>query len=327
PYLYGTFTLHGERVNDYFISASIVGDPLGVWFLTGPFGAPLYMVELVGLLGLVWYWKTRWWARPMLLLVAGVYVYRWALVLIFVGNGHTLYLHYTSRLIGLVFASAGVLTAVTAVPALARRVTKRSLRGVALLGTATLLVVAGLASMNTWMPSPRGINDVSRPADSIEPNLATYTHAEPLPNGKRPRYAAKGVTVVWFPVESIREVVEGTLGEGARPSTLAYDERMFAYYPWNGYVAVHRLAANTFSHWDERHAELVRIAGIKDPAEFARASADTEYGGIDVFVLRRRPAGWMWGDVVFDAAQFNPTYWRVADDLPSNTAVAVRLPG
>ncbi|MBE1488670.1 arabinofuranosyltransferase [Plantactinospora soyae] len=327
PYLYGTLVLGGSRVNDYFISPAIVEDPLGVWFLTGPFVNPLYMIELVGLLGLVWYWKTRWWARPMLLLVAGVYVYRWALVLIFVSNGHTLYLHYTTRLIGLVFASAGILTVIAAVPALARRVTTRSLRGVGVLSTAALLVVAAMAGLGTWMPWPRGINDVSRPVDSYSPNLATYTHAEPLPNGKRAKYAPKGVTVAWFPAEPIREVVEGTLGEGARPSTLAYDERMFAYYPWKGYVAVERLASNTFSHWDERHAELVRIAGIKDPAEFARASADTEYGGIDVFVLRRRGAGWMWGDVVFDAAQFSPTYWRVADDLPSNTAVAVRLPG
>jgi hypothetical protein len=335
PYLYATLTHGGRRVNDLFVSAAIVGDPVGIWFLTEPLASPATVLEVVGLAGLVWYLRSSWWARPLLFLTAGAFIYRWIWLIAFVDTSHTMYLHYTTRVIGIVLASAGVLTIVTATPAIARRMTSRSsLREIAILATATLLLVTGAAGLATWMPWPPGLNDVTRPKGTVSPNLAVYAHAEPLPDGARPRYAPRDVTLNWFPAEPIRQVVEGTLGSGARPVTLAYDERMFAYYPWPGYIAVHRPAANTWTHWDERYAELTRIAAIKDPDAFATASAETHFGGIDVFVLRARPVGWTWEsrpygdhrDVQFDPAQFDPRYWEIADSLPNGTVVAVRRP-
>jgi hypothetical protein len=135
------------------------------------------------------------------------------------------------------------------------------------------------------------------------------------------------LTVAWFLVEPIHDVVTATLGPNARPVTLSIDERLFSYYPWPGYLGVERLAASTWSHWDDRKAELQRIAKITDPAEFARASATTKYGGIDVFALRKRPAGWAWGDVVFSPKVFDSAHWVVDSTLANNTVVAVRRPG
>lgn len=329
PYLRGTLTYGGDRVNDYFISPAIVEDPLGVWYLTRPLASPLSLLQLLGLVGLVWYWRKRWWARPLLLTLLGVYVYRWAFVLIFTTNGHTLYLHYTTRLLGLVLACGAVLAGVEAVRALAVRIrVVGSLRRLALAGTAGLMVAAALAGMGTWMPHPPGLNDVRRPESAVaNPNLAVYAHAEPLPDGSKPRYPAPdNITVTWFPAEPVRKVVHETLGPDALPVTLSYDERMYVFQPWPGYLAVERLASNTWTHWDERRAELVRLTGITDPAEFARATADTEFGEIDVFVLRRRPTGWHWGGIVFSPKQFDPAVWRIDDTIDSGVVVAVRRP-
>jgi hypothetical protein len=302
-----------------------VEDPLGLWYVTAPF-SPLSFLELVGLFGLAWYWRTRWWARAIGLLVIGTYLYRWLFVLVFVANGHTMYLHYTSRVIGTALASAGVLSIVAAAPRVARLLSPTWRRAVPIVATAALLAVAALAGVSTWMPWPPGLNDVRR-GNPGSPNLAVYAHAEPLPGGTRPHYAPRGVTVAWFPAEPIRRTVEATLGPGARPVTLSYDERLFAYYPWPGYIAVERLASNSWTRWDERKAELKRISQITDPAEFARACAATRFGGIDVFVLRSRPAGWAWGDVTFRSAQFDPARWAVTTGLPNGTVVVVRRPG
>ncbi|MGN9777446.1 arabinofuranosyltransferase [Micromonospora sp. H33] len=329
PYLRGTLTIGGSRVNDYFISPAIVEDPLGVWYLKAPLSAPLHVLQICGLVGLAWYWRKRWWARPLLLVLLGAYAYRWAFVLIFMHNGHTLYLHYTTRLLGLVLASGGILALVEAGRALAARLrVVGSLRRVALVGTAGLLVLAGLSGAGTWMPSPPGLDSVKRPEGPQNYNLAVYTHAEPLPDGSRQRYPAPDeVTVTWFPAEPIRRVVHETLGPDALPVTLSYDERMYAYQPWPGYMAVERLASNTWTHWDDRRAEVVRLSGITDPAEFTRATKDTRFGEIDVFVLRRRPAGWHFGSIVFNPKQFDPAVWRIDDTVPNGVVVAVRKPG
>ena len=61
------------------------------------------------------------------------------------------------------------------------------------------------------------------------------------------------------------------------------------------------------------------------PERFAQASANTRFGGIDVFVLRRTGATWYFDDRV----EFNPDSFRgpefdVVDDLPSGLVLAVR---
>jgi hypothetical protein len=324
PYLYATVTIGGSLVSDYFVSPSIVDDPLGVGFLVAPPGSR-EILQLVGLFGLVWYWRTTWWARPMLLLTLGTYVYRWVGLLQLAGTGHTAFLQYTSRVVGIILACGGVLTIVTAAPGLARRLSLVSRREFAVLATVAVLISAALTGVGVWMPRPAGFNDVERADIAADANLAAYAHAEPLPNGNLPRFAANGITVPWFPAEPVRDAIRRTLGPDARPVTVSVDERFFSYYPYPGYIAVERGAANTWTHWDERFAELRRLAGIKDPAEFARAAENTRFGEIDVFILRARSAGWTGVGVRFDPFQFGDAYWDVTE-LANGYVVAIRRP-
>jgi hypothetical protein len=325
-FLYATFTYGGERVNDYYVPTSIAEDPMGVRFLTAPFSDPSAFLSLVGLVGLVWYWRTTWWARLIGLVVAGLYAYEWLYMLVFIASGHTGYTQYTPRVTGVVLVSAGVLSISAAVPRLAERLnaTWRSALPIAL--TAVVLTVTALAGIRSWMPWPPGLNDVKR-AGVISANLPAYAHAERLPDDSKVRFPANGLNVTWFPVQPIHDIVTSTLGPNARPVTLSIDERLFAYYPWPGYLGVERLAANTWTHWDDRKAQLQQLAKITDPAEFARASANTKYGEIDVFALRVRGAGWAWGDVIFAPTAFDSAHWVVDSKLKNNVVVAVRRPG
>jgi arabinofuranosyltransferase-like protein len=327
-FLYATFTYGGERVNDYYVPTSIVEDPMGVRFLTAPFSNPdlLSVVSIVGLVGLVWYWRTTWWARPIGLVVAGLYAYEWLYMLVFIATGHTGYTQYTPRVTGVVLASAGVLSVSAAAPRLVERLNATWRTALPVAVTAIVLAVTALSGIRIWMPWPPGLNDMKR-TGVITANLPTYAHAEPLPDGSKVRFPARGVNVTWFPVQPIHDFVTATLGPNARPVTLSIDERLFAYYPWPGYLGVERLAANTWTHWDDRKLQLQRLSKITDPAEFARASANTKYGEIDVFALRVRGAGWAWGDVFFAPTVFDSAHWVVSPTLENNVVVAVRRPG
>jgi hypothetical protein len=325
PLLYGMFIVGGERVNDYYVSTPIIDQPLGLGFLSTPFSSLAAILEVAGLVGMVWFARDQWWAMPCLAIVAGAYVFRWLMVLVFTANGHTLYLQYTSRLISTVLISSGVLTIVNVAVIVARRrlpITTRPEIG--LLAISGLIVAAALGGLHLWMPSPPGMASLDRGDVAASANLVTFAHAEPLPDGSLPRYRPPQITVRWFPVKPIERVVERELGNEATPVTLSIDERLFAYLPWKAYVPVHRPAANTFVHYDERAEELKRLAAIRDSDAFTRASEDTRYGGIDVFVLRKRGAGWAWGDVFFRPEQFDEEHWHVHDSLPEDVVVAIR---
>jgi hypothetical protein len=323
PFLHGVLVLGGERVSDLYVSRTILRSPLGLEPVQSPLLATL---EFVGVLGLVFYWRTQWWARPLALVVIGAYVYRWTWLIVFTVSGHTGFLHYTPRLTDTALASAGVLTIAVAAPALWRNLPFRPVRQVGVLACAVLVATAGTSGSATWMPAPPGLDDPDGPVQARGANLATYAHAEPLPSGQRTRFAPRQLTVPWFPVEPIRHAVENRLGRDARPVTLSYDERLFVYLPWPGYVGASRLAANTFTRWDERHDELARIAYVRDPRRFAEESKHTRFGGIDVLVLKHQRGAWMWGDVRFDQTQFSPKYWDVTKSLSMGTVVAVRRP-
>jgi Arabinofuranosyltransferase A C terminal len=327
PFVYATFHFGGKRVNDLFVPTSIVTDPVGIRFLISPFAGPsdlLSVVSVVGLVGLVWYWRTTWWARPIALVVAGLYAYEWLYMLVFIATGHTGYTQYTPRVTGVVLTSAGVLSICAAAPRLVERLHATWRTALPIAVTAVVLAVTAMAGIQNWMPWPPGLNDVAR--TSVTANLAAYAHAEPLPDGGKVRFPARALNVAWFPVQPIHDIVTATLGPNARPVTLSIDERLFAYYPWPGYLGVERLAANTWTHWDDRKAELQRLSKITDPAEFARASANTKYGEIDVFALRVRPAGYAWGDVIFAPTAFDSADWVVDPTLANNVVVAVRRP-
>jgi Arabinofuranosyltransferase N terminal/Arabinofuranosyltransferase A C terminal len=322
PFLYGVLVLHVQRVNDLYIAGEIHGDPLGVHLFAA---YPIGIFNAIGLVGLVVLRRRRWWAAPMLALAAGTFAYRYLYVLIFVLTGHTGNLDYTSRLLGPLLASAGVLTLVTFVVAVARRVRLPDLRRVAVVAAVTALVVITASEAGGWLPTPIGVGDPGA-SGAGSADTAAYAHAEILPNGSRVHYADTSFSVALLLIPPIQKMVDRILGPNARPSTLSYTERLFAYLPWNGYVAAARLSANSFTHWDDRHAALERLAAVTDPAAFAAASRSTKYGGIDVFVLSEGTQGtWDWNDVQFAPSVFAAPYWQV-EHMAHHTVVAVRNP-
>ena len=112
PYL-GWGLLHGSSQVEYqYQGGGIQDSPL--LFLSP---TPLGVLELIGVIGLLW-WRGRvWWGKPLLLLTAGIYAY-WLLGLAsFVVADRHLLLQDTPRLISLVLAAAGVLTIAHTAPA------------------------------------------------------------------------------------------------------------------------------------------------------------------------------------------------------------------
>ncbi len=308
PYAWALAGDGGQLVSDMFNSPSITGDPF-------PFVAatPLGVLQLTGLLGAVWYRRAAWWATPILCLVAGAYVYRAIAMLRYVATGHTGLFYHTSRLIGGALAVAGVLTLVRAFPRLVDKLATRGdvPRGVGVVAIALPLAWTGATYWQEWMPYTGG-------------RYPVLAHAEPLPDGTRTKYAPAEPVTRRLPIDPIRAAVAAALGPDATPRTLSYDERLFAYLPWPGYIAVDRTAAASTSRWDDRHDVLRRLAADSDPTAFAHNSAHTLFGRIDLFVLRRTGADWTWQEIRFRPAQFDQTAFTVVTDLPGDTVLAIR---
>jgi hypothetical protein len=141
----------------------------------------------------------------------------------------------------------------------------------------------------------------------------------------------------WFPVDAIRSTVERVYGaEASTHVSLSADERLYAYLPWAGYSANERNAAASRALMNDRYAEISKLVATKDPAAFTRASANTAFGPIDVFVLRKGETGWEyfknygWGDKfiieVFSPSQFSTADWTVTNITGSNFVVIIRRP-
>ncbi|MFA1537985.1 arabinofuranosyltransferase [Actinomadura monticuli] len=309
----------GQMVSDQFPAPAITGEPFPFLAVT-----PLGVLQTVGLLGVIWYRRAAWWATPLLCLVASAYLYRAVAASRYIVTGHTGLYYHTARMITVVLAIAGVLTIVRAAPGLVRRLATRDTipHGVTATALAGLIGWSAFTYWHSWTPPT---SDVAAAGGTRR--YATLAHTEPRPDGGLPRYAPARPTTRWFPVTPIRNAVAGVLGADAAPRTLSYDERLFAYLPWPGYIAVDRTAASSTTLWDDRHAALAALAAIPDPDAFAAASANTRFGRIDVFVLRAASASsWVWGDVRFRPAQFAPTHFTVRT-LPNDTVVAIRRAG
>jgi hypothetical protein len=329
PFVHGLLTIGGPRVNDVYVAAEITSDPFAVdRLLAGPLAplapfpllAPLTIAGLFGLLALR---HRRWWATPLLVLLGSAYLYRMVYLLVFVTTGHTGYLDYTGRIISMLLIVGGILTLWTAAPIVTARLRLRPAAGI---GAASGAVFAGTAMFvvwGLWTPSPIGASDPAPHSVRGGPNLATYAHAEPLPDGALPRFKPANATVSGLPITSIEDAVERRLGPDARPVTLSANERLFAYLPWPAYVAVERQSSNTYTHYDDRVAVLRALSQVTDPAVFADLSSRTRFGRIDVFVLRERKFGWLWGDLQFSPGVFDSAHWWV-EHLPTNTVVAIR---
>lgn len=326
---YAWAMLHGgQQVSDLYESSSITGSPLPFLAMT-----PLGVLQAIGLAGLLWLYRSVWWAAPLLTVVLGVYAYYLVALAKYVTTGHTSFLHYVFPLISTCLLAAGVLTCAHLAPEIQRRVGASA-------GAAAVAVVLAFTGysywqfampVTHWIPGRTGVGApdlAGAPAGNLQ---AARAHLQPLPDGRRPRYSAPAApagTLPWFPADQTRRTVEGVLGKGTRPYTLAYDQQLFAFLPWKGYIAVDRGSASTLSRWDDRYAELRRLSAISEPLAFAAASAHTRFGPIDVFVLHREAAGLVWrpsggpGPVVFQQAQL--ASFVVVPDLPEKTVVAIR---
>jgi hypothetical protein len=330
PYVWAM--LHGGRqVADLYESSAITTNPL-------PFLAtdPLGIAQLVGVAGLLWLRRTMWWAPPLLAIVLGAYGYYLINFARYVTTMHTGLLHYVFPLISACLLAAAVLTAAHVAPALARQVATPFPRGAGAAVISIVLIFAGYTywhanmPVTLWRPGPTG---PARPDGDLQNLRAARAHTQPFPNGGRPRFstaAGPAGRLAWFPVEPVQRAVEGVLGNGARPRTLAYDEKLFAFLPWRGYIGVDRTSSFGPARWDDRYAELTRVSKFTDPAAFAQASAHTKFGPIDVFVLRRDKTDLVWRPVRpttalrFQPQQFDPKSFVVVDDLPQDTVVAIR---
>ncbi|MGH3342932.1 MAG: arabinofuranosyltransferase [Carbonactinosporaceae bacterium] len=320
PLAYGYLTKTRNVVSDLWVNEDIPTEPLDLPFLDP---TPLGMLQLAGLVGVLWFRKREWWAQPLLLLLLGTYAY-WLLFLArMVLDGHTGFLVKTPRMVGALLLAAGVLTVLRAAPVIARRLAVPPPRSLLVGAMTVLLMWAGMAQWVAWSPYPRGFEDL--PADTPPIiNGSTVAHLQTLPDGSRPRYAPENLaSLPTGPVLEVREAVQAWLPPGAQPVVLSDLKRLFVFVPWHGYVQMGEFSANSLTRWHDRHAELERLSGITDPERFARASARTRFGPIDVFVLTQTGGTWRWKDVAFDPDAFG-SGWHVTDDLPGPTVVAVR---
>ncbi|MGH3392256.1 MAG: arabinofuranosyltransferase [Actinomadura sp.] len=323
----------GQQVADMFESSAVSGNPLPFLAMT-----PLGLAQLVGVAGLLWLRRSAWWAPPLLALVLGAYGYYMISFIRYVTTRHTGLLHYVFPLISACLLAAAVLTVVQVAPALARQAGKPFPLGSGVAVGAIAVVFSGYTYWHDnmpgtlWRPGADGRSSLDVTSGDQSNLQAARAHGQPFPDGGRPRFsdaAAPAGRPAWFPVEPVRRAVEGVLGSGARPRTLSYDEKLFVFLPWHGYMGVDRGSAFGPARWDDRFAELTRLSTVTDPAAFAQASARTGFGPIDVFVLRRAGADLVWRptgrtELRFQVGQFDPAAFVVVDDLPKNTVVAIR---
>jgi hypothetical protein len=332
PYL-GWGFLHGSKqVDDLFQGGGIQDSPL--LFLTP---SPIGVLELIGVIGLLWYRGRVSWGMPLLLLTASAYAY-WLLGLAaFSLTGHTLLLQDTPRLIGPMLAAAGVLTIVHTAPRIARRISVRSVpAGLPALALCLLVVWTAITAWQGWMPGgPTPVGGLYQPAVSTAWNESTAAFATPLPDGSYvPVAAERGIHDAWFPTDPVKKDVTSVLGASATPVTLSTAEELFTFVNWPGYIAVSMGAAGTNTNWPARYAALQKLSRITDPAAFDAASARTAFGPVDVFILQRSsPTRWTWQPIdapypvlTFTPAQFSPHAFTVFTNLPGNLVVAVRQP-
>jgi hypothetical protein len=332
PYL-GWGFLHGSKqVDDLFQGGGIQDSPL--LFLTP---SPIGVLELIGVIGLLWYRGRVSWGMPLLLLTASAYAY-WLLGLAsFSLTGHTLLLQDTPRLIGPMLAAAGVLTIVHTAPRIARRISVRSVpAGLPALALCLLVVWTAITAWQGWMPGgPTPVGGLYQPAVSTAWNESTAAFATPLPDGSYvPVAAERGIHDAWFPTDPVKKDVTSVLGASATPVTLSTAEELFTFVNWPGYIAVSMGAAGTNTNWPARYAALQKLSRITDPAAFDAASARTAFGPVDVFILQRSsPTRWTWQPIdapypvlTFTPAQFSPHAFTVFTNLPGNLVLAVRQP-
>jgi hypothetical protein len=320
PFAVKSLAMGGESVSDLYGSTSLLDDMFPFVGTT-----PFALLQLTGLVGLVFFLRSRWWAAPLATIVGGAYLFRAVGAMAFALTQHTWMAHYTPRLYGTALSIAGVLTLVDAVPKLLARLSISAPRGGVVIATSIALAWAGYTYMMGWMPNLQG-------------PYAGYTeraYLEPLPDGAYLIDMRNRTPTPWFPVTPIQSDVERVLGKNPNAVVLSTDGRLFAFLPWHAYTG--NDLGGSLARTYERLGQLRDIAGRADPASFAAASAHTAYGPIDVFVLHAKDGAWQWTShmgfgqpdavVSFQPSVFDAGHWVIDTGLPNDYVVAIRRPG
>src|SRR5215472_10240393 len=331
PYL-GWGLLHGSSQVEYqYQGGGIQDSPL---LFLAP--TPLGVLQLIGVIGLVWYRGRVWWGKPLLLLIAGTYAY-WLLGLAaFIVANHHLLLQDTPRLIAPMLAAAGVLTIARAAPGIVRRLSIGTVPGgLGTLSLCLLSIFVAITVWQAWMPGgPGQLTGLYQPSVTTTPNDATLAFATALPDGRYPPAAPPSPRVARFPTDPIEKDVASVLGKGAAPVTLSASEQLFPFVSWPGYIAVSKGAAGIDTDWPARYMALRKLSHVTDPAAFAAAAAHTAFGPIDVFILKyASPSRWTWNPtnapnhaLTFTQAQFSSGAFTIFTNLPDNYVLAIRRP-
>lgn len=315
PLLAGVARLGVTPVADLWEpSAGMVADLFPIFDAT-----PLGVLQLVGLVGMVLLRRSTWWARPMLMLTAGVFLFRVLATARYVFTGKSLLLFYTPRAYTVLLAIAGVLTVAHGLAALREGagpawLRQRDPRPIVVVGIALVLAWTGYELNRAW--APRG------------ESVTAKSFLEPLPNGEYVPFAPEEGRVPWFPIEPVAAELEREWGETSEKVLLSATEKIYPFVPWHGYVSVGWFSANSLSHRPQRVAEVHRLSTIKDPEQFADAVTNSRFGPIDAFVLWDRPEasagpGWYFSTVRFTPEQFDSPQWRVVP-MPAGVVLIIR---
>ena len=202
PYL-GWGLLHGSSQVEYqYQGGGIQDSPL---LFLAP--TPLGVLQLIGVIGLLWYRGRVWWGKPLLLLIAGTYAY-WLLGLAaFIVANHHLLLQDTPRLIAPMLAAAGVLTIAHAAPGIVRRLSIRTVpSGLGTLSLCLLSIFVAITAWQAWMPGgPPSVTGLYQPAVSTAKNDATLAFTNAAARRKLPGCGARQHPPAMVPHRSHQE--------------------------------------------------------------------------------------------------------------------------
>jgi len=325
PLIYTRVTLGGSVVADLYGTSSMLDAIFPFLQITYPaVSGLLAMVQLIGLIGLIWLRGRAWWARPLLAMVLGAYAFRLIGMVSFMLTEHTLLSQYTPAVYGTAMSVAAPLTIAHATPMLLRRLSidppKPGIPTGVAAGVAVMLSFAGYVFCVDWMPKASGGRY------SI---VTEFAYGEPYPTGGRPSDAAQHTP--WFPVEPIRQAVEEVIGADHDAVALSVDERLWAYLPWRGYIGNDLWSSIAHSH--QRLRNIQDLSAINDPARFTEQSQHMQFGRIDIFILKKTPQGWLWvfhrgynhdnALIYFQPTQFDHATWAIVD-VPEDYVAIVR---
>jgi len=301
PYAYSIFFLPGGAgVWESYESLTYVSHPVPLNILQT---TPSTLLLLVGLVGMVWWSRTHWWARSLGILLLGTYAFYILAVVRFVLTTNNMFAHYSIRLVGEILAVAGVLTLAECVRLLVRNFDAVKVRTTTIVLGCVFAFVVSYGYWGYWKPTTVGGSHNPRVnLQVVDLNPADAPLTQPLPDGRLPEFAAKDAGKWWLPVWQIRDEVAARYGAGYLPEVVTQDERLFAYLPW--YSAA--------------------LPAKPVPADVV---ADAKAGKIDAFVLKADVpgGGWRWHSTVFEPAMFDSSAFDVIH-LENDFVLVIRKP-